>query len=297
MRETSEIVEPAPTRRALPPRTTVSERHPPPVGASAALTTSAISRLQREAGNTAVSRLVEGAVVQRQTKSKYALEQMVKELEPREKETSAKYLTRLHRKHQGAGLDEEDKSVLATFARSWWDDMLSDVVAEKEEARKKAAAEEERARRFAPVRDVGFTTLDADVDRGFYRVVRTASTKTRYASAESTFEAYSGGTSVAVAVEEAIAGLLLSGDTRAQHTRHDFQPSRDAVVNLQVQLGGSGNFRVGKGDTSSTIVVIDAGLWADMLRADPARWTLVIQAAHRESFAGSSRIDILPGRL
>lgn len=142
---------------------------------------------------------------------------------------------------------------------------------------------------------VPFISLDDDVEHHRYTLQETGGAKIRYKSAESEFEDYSGGKSVKDAVEEAIESLDVRGDSKAPHSRHDFQPTGSERENLQVQLGGSsGSFRRGKGDTSSTLVVVNAGFFRLMVETDPVRWRLVLQTAHRLSFANSSKIEIGP---
>ncbi len=51
-----------------------------------------------------------------------------------------------------------------------------------------------------------------------------------------------------------------------------FPYTSGANHNLQVQLGGSKNYRVGKGDTSSTLVVVDVELFNAMAKIDKDRW-------------------------
>jgi hypothetical protein len=138
-----------------------------------------------------------------------------------------------------------------------------------------------------------FVSLEADEEAGLYTVA-TGAAKIRYTSGEKPFEAYSGGKSVDDAVEEAIAGLDLTGSISFKHSRHDFQPtSKD--YNLQVQLGGSENYRVGKGDTSSTLVVVDTAVW-NTLRADAPRLKLILQAAHRQSFTNIQKVELRPAQ-
>lgn len=146
---------------------------------------------------------------------------------------------------------------------------------------KKTSAEEE----LTP-----FASMAEDEANGLYRVVRTnASKKIRLISGEKGFTEYSKGKSVDEAVNEAIDGLDLTGSISFKHSRHDFQPSGSSTLNLQVQLGGSQNYRVGKGDTSSTLVVIDITLFEEN-----NRWKQIIQAAHRLSFTHSEKVEILP---
>lgn len=131
-----------------------------------------------------------------------------------------------------------------------------------------------------------FVSLAADVKAGKYVMVETASAKIRMGTGEGPFEAYSGGTTVAEAVEAAIAGLDLTGSISFKYSRHDFQPS-GANTNLQVQLGGSKVYRSGKGDTSSTLVVIEPSVFSNT-----PRFKLVVQAAHRLSFANRAKIEL-----
>lgn len=226
---------------------------------------------------------------------------MVKGFDAKKGETTKQYLARLHLGQKTAGLDAEDKSVIEAFAMYWWDDVLVDVIAAKEKRKQEAAAEAARARRFAPVRNAGFTTMAADVAAGFYVVTRTAAadTKTRNPTAEKQFaESYASDSTVALAAEDAIANLDVTASNSQKYARHDFQPGSARIVNLQVQLGGTaGSFRRGKGDSSTTLVVIDARLWDDMMVADPARWRLVIQAAHRESLRDGTGVYLSPGSL
>ncbi len=148
----------------------------------------------------------------------------------------------------------------------------------------------------APVVPVGpatpFVSLQADVDNGLYTVA-TGAAKIRASTGEDPFEAYSDGTSVDDAVEEAIAGLDLTGSISFKYSRHDFQPTSKGQ-NLQVQLGGARAYRVGKGDTSSTLVVVDDALWATLKALDAPRLKLILQAAHRQSFTNVEKVELLP---
>lgn len=87
---------------------------------------------------------------------------------------------------------------------------------------------------------------------------------------------------------EAIKGLDLTGSITFKHTRHDFQPTGGNNINLQIQLGGSGIYRKGKGDTSSTLVVIDLALYSNS-----KRFKSVVQAAHQLSFDNSEKIELV----
>lgn len=270
----------------------------------------AVLQLQRWAGNDAVSRAIAGrsqatlpfmsraavapsatAVVQRQTQSRFKLEQKVRDTEPKKKgETSAAYLKRLYLKYQPEGLDEEDKEVLRERAMYWYGDEFTDKPTKKVE---KQQTKEELA--AAAAKGQPFVSLANDVASGYYAMKVSAAKKIRKSSGEAPFGDYSGGKSVRDAVEEAIVGLDLSGSVSFQHSRHDFQPASAGVVNLQVQLGGSaGKYRVGKGDTSSTVVVINEKLFDAMKAADPTRWKAVLQAAHRQSFNNTQRIELVP---
>jgi Tfp pilus assembly protein FimT len=131
-----------------------------------------------------------------------------------------------------------------------------------------------------------FASLEADVAAGRYVMVSTASNKVRKKSGEDPFEAYSGGVTVAEAVEAAIAGLDLTGSASFKYSRHDFQPT-SVNINLQVQLGGSKPYRAKQGDTSSTLVVIEPSVFSNT-----PRFKLVVQAAHRLSFANSAKIEL-----
>jgi len=138
-----------------------------------------------------------------------------------------------------------------------------------------------------------FTSLADDAAASRYDLIATTSTNIRKPSGETPFAAYADGKTVATAVEEAIAGLDFTGSISFPHSRHDFQPTQDKVHNLQVQLGGSkGNYRSGKGDTSSTVVVVDKSLWDAQNTANSARWKKVIQEAHRQSFANQQKIEL-----
>lgn len=140
-----------------------------------------------------------------------------------------------------------------------------------------------------------FVSLEADAESGLYDVAVAVSDKIRKASGEGPFEDYSDGTSVDDAVEQAIAGLDMTGSNSARYARHDFQPAQGETKNLQVQLGGShGNYRFGQGDTSSTLVVIDGEVWRQLRESNAARLRQLVQSAHRRSFTERVRIDITP---
>jgi hypothetical protein len=115
----------------------------------------------------------------------------------------------------------------------------------------------------------------------------------RQVSGEADFESYSGGTSVNEAVAEAINGLDLTGSISFKYSRHDFQPSSSESVNLQVQLGGSKPYRVGKGDTPSTFVVISDILFQKLIKMDKARLSQVIQEAHKMSYNTQSKVELV----
>jgi hypothetical protein len=94
------------------------------------------------------------------------------------------------------------------------------------------------------------------------------------------------------ALDQGLAGMTLSGSSSSGNARHDFQPTGSTNHNLQIQLGGAADFRRGKGDTSITLVVVEVALWDAMVAQDQARWLQVLAAAHRRSFANTSRIDL-----
>ena len=124
-------------------------------------------------------------------------------------------------------------------------------------------------------------------------MVETKGAKIQKESGEKDFEVYSDGKSVTVAVTEAIDNLDLESDIQMEHSRHDFQPSSKERKNLQVQLGGSkGKYRVGKGDTSSTVVVIETVLWERLKKANPNRLKKMVQEAHKKSFNGKSKVEL-----
>jgi hypothetical protein len=251
-------------------------------------TETALLHLQATAGNAAVVSLLAGGtpVVQRQTKSKYQLEQLVKGFPARTNEALAAYMTRFNRNHQQAGLDEEDKEIVKTFAASWWDDKIRvEQVQQRTQTKYELAA--------ATARGTAFVSLNADAANNLYTVTRTASTKIQKLSGDQGFDTYSNGSTAAAESAVAINGLDVTGSTTALYARHDFQPAAAGVVNLQVQLGGSaGDFRRRKGDTSWTLVVVSEQVWDAMVAADSARWKAVIQAAQRESLANRTRVQI-----
>lgn len=136
-----------------------------------------------------------------------------------------------------------------------------------------------------------FVSLQQDADDGRYVVEASATQKIRQSSGEGPFPNQAK-VSVEEAVTEAINGLDLTGSISFAYSRHDFQPTSSGH-NLQVQLGGSKlNYRRGQGDTSATLVVVEKALWDRMSKADPARWTLVLQAAHRQSFNNRQKIEL-----
>ncbi len=138
-----------------------------------------------------------------------------------------------------------------------------------------------------------FVSLDADVEEGRYLMKETKTKKIQIASGEKEFEKYSDGKPVAVAVTEAIDNLDLDSDIHMEHSRHDFQPSSKERKNLQVQLGGSaGKYRVGKGDTSSTVVVIETVLWERLKKANPNRLKKMVQEAHKNSYNGVLKVEL-----
>ena len=55
---------------------------------------------------------------------------------------------------------------------------------------------------------------------------------------------------------------------------------------------GSKHYRVGKGDTSSTLVVVDVELFNAMAKIDKDRWKQVLQVAHRRSFDERAKIEL-----
>lgn len=138
-----------------------------------------------------------------------------------------------------------------------------------------------------------FSSLAADAKLGYYTVATSdASDSIRLSSGESGFEEYADGTTVDEAVQQAINGLDLTGSIKLKYSRHDFQPSGSKVHNLQVQLGGSRSYRVGKGDTSSTLVVISVKVFARLEKADANRLKQVLQAAHEYSFKNREKVEI-----
>jgi hypothetical protein len=150
---------------------------------------------------------------------------------------------------------------------------------------------------------IPFVSIAADVEAGRYSYKETVKTgsdknpsvKIRYGVAEKEFLERSDGKTLQAALDEAVDGMVLYESSSQTHSRHDYQPSSKERYNLQVQLGGTQlSFRVGKGDSSITVVVIDTLLFDDMAAEDPARWIQVLQAAHRRSFAMPGRIDIGP---
>jgi hypothetical protein len=137
-----------------------------------------------------------------------------------------------------------------------------------------------------------FVSLEDDQTNGLYTVTYTPGAKIRYRSGERDFDDYTGGkASVDTAVEQAIEGLDLTGSISFQYSRHDFQPSPPEIHNLQVQLGGSRNYHVGVGDTSSTLVIIEVELFESLRQTSPARLKKVLQAAHRYSFANRAKVE------
>lgn len=138
-----------------------------------------------------------------------------------------------------------------------------------------------------------FVSLAADVTAGRYKITRSSEKKIRGRTAEKDFPTkYSEGKSVADAVAEAIAAMRADGTSRVTHSRLDSQPAGSDVYNFQVQLGGSaGDYRRGKGDTSSTVVIVPVELFQRESAADSARWVQVLQAAHTESFTNTSKLE------
>ena len=141
----------------------------------------------------------------------------------------------------------------------------------------------------------GFVSLDADVDRGYYDVNIESAPKINVTVHEKDFSKQSGGLSIASAVKEAIDGLQLDGNCSVAYSRHDFQDSPNEIRNLQVQLGGTKlTYRVGKGDTSCTLVIVDTDLFNTMKVQDSARLMMVIKAAHKKSYNDQVKVSIMP---
>lgn len=115
-----------------------------------------------------------------------------------------------------------------------------------------------------------------------YVLVAAPEAKIRHAAAEKDFvKTYLPSTmTLKEAVDEAIDSYALGKKEKPKYTRHDFQPARAGVENIQVQLGGATNFRVGKGDTSSTLVVIDTAVWDAIPDGDRR---VLLALAHRRS--------------
>lgn len=148
-----------------------------------------------------------------------------------------------------------------------------------------AAAAQAQAQVRAPL------TLEGGQRQYGYLLVAAPEAKIRDVEAEKDFlKTYLPSTmTLEEAVDEAIDSYALSRLEKPKYTRHDFQPARAGVENIQVQLGGATNFRVGKGDTSSTLVLIDTAVW-DAIPDGDRRELLAL--AHRRSFANRERIEL-----
>jgi hypothetical protein len=224
------------------------------------------------------------------------IQTLVSQLSPKRggNETIEQYMTRFKNRHQAQRLDGTDYAFAETTAKTYWKDELR----QEEEAEKKPLTKVELAAQKA--RTTPFADLDTDVETELYTVTRARSRSIQQASGTEewggykNFEAYADGKSAAEAAEEAIAQLDLSGSSSGTHSRHDFQDASSGTVNLQVQLGGSKDWRRFKGDTSWTMVAINEELWDAMKAADATRWKSVIQAAHRESLDNCQAIRIGP---
>lgn len=163
-----------------------------------------------------------------------------------------------------------------------------------EATRKEKARKEDDARNKEAANPLGaFSSLDDDVANGVYTVgTQRASINVSRLSRD--FADYST-QSIDEAVEDAIANLDYSDSSQVQFARHDFQPSGGANYNLQVQLGGkAGNYRVGKGDTSATLVLIDTALFDELKLRNADRLLEVMRAAHRRSYEWGSGVVISP---
>ncbi len=216
----------------------------------------------------------------------------VDELKPKRGGTERieEYMARFRTKTQARKLTVPELEYAQTYATTKWaEELKQEEKVEKKLSKVELAAE--------AANGTSFTDLDTDVASGLYRVERARSTKIQQASGlgegkELKFSEYADGKSPEDAAEEAIAVLDVWGSSNAAHARADEQDSSPGTVNLQVQLGGSANYRRGKGDTSWTLVTIDEDLFIAMRAVDADRWTLVIQAAHRESLANRQAIRI-----
>ena len=168
----------------------------------------------------------------------------------------------------------------AKIDKKWWDEVSQRLQLDRSYRKVASTSDGDK--------ETKFVSLKADHDAGTYQLVVSKSSKIRMSSGESGFEDYtSGAMTVQEAVADAIANLDLTGSIKLKYSRHDFQPSSGGKINLQIQLGGSKVYRKGKGDTSSTLVVIDEAIF----RNSP-RWRQVVQAAHRRSFNESSKVEI-----
>jgi hypothetical protein len=140
--------------------------------------------------------------------------------------------------------------------------------------------------------DMGrFVSLKKDIEAGYYKVVEQGGAKIKTSQHAKDFKEKTGDT-IGEAVLAAINGLDTSGSSKEKNSRHDFQPSSPGVHNLQVQLGGSTDYRRGMGDTSATLVVINEELFNAMRKANNGRLKDVLKAAHKLSYNKQKKVEI-----
>ena len=165
---------------------------------------------------------------------------------------------------------------------------------EIEATRKATAKKEQDARDKEVANPLGaFSSLEDDVANGVYAVgTQRASIDVSLLTKD--FAEYSD-QSIDEAVADAIANLDYSNSSQVRFARHDFQPTSGANYNLQVQLGGkAGNYRVGKGDTSATLVLIDTALFDELKLRNADRLLEVMRAAHQRSYEWGVGVVISP---
>lgn len=181
------------------------------------------------------------------------------------------------------------KDMLAEYKRAYTADPASpDTAAMLRKLRDQRLKAMSKGSKLAAFRD-----LQTDHDAGLYSFTESqvGTAKIRYDGAAKDFAAKMSATPEE-ALNQGLAGMTLSGSSSSGNARHDFQPTGSTNHNLQIQLGGAADFRRGKGDTSITLVVVEVALWDAMVAQDQARWLQVLEAAHRRSFANTSRIDL-----
>lgn len=137
-----------------------------------------------------------------------------------------------------------------------------------------------------------FISLQDDMKKNYYKVTIESEPKINVSGISKNFKNQSG-KSVQDAVEQALEVLELDGSTSADYSRHDYQPASKSVENLQIQLGGSKlKYRQGKGDTSCTVVIVNARLFEKMAKLDPMRWKQVLRTAHTKSYNEQVKVTI-----